>query len=93
MNKRELDNSSGDDSYDDRMPVFLNRSEMDDSSDNESDDESDICDNIKNNEYWSDKGLDYAEYLNEEDNYDEYSMTDDEMSDLIYGYKIDDSST
>ena len=34
----------------------------------------------------------YAEYLNEEYNYDENLMTDDENSDLIGGYKSDESS-
>ena len=38
-------------------------------------------------------GLNYAEDLIEEDNYDENLMTDDEMSDLIGGYKIYDYST
>ena len=37
--------------------------------------------------------MDYAEYLSEYDNYDENLMTDDEMSDLIGGYKSYDYST
>ena len=55
--------------------------ELDDSSD----DEGDKCDNLKSNEYWSEKLLDYAGDLNEEDNYDKNLMTNDEMSGLIGG--------
>ena len=36
--------------------------------------------------------MDYGEDLSEEDNYDENLMTNDEISDLISGYKSDESS-
>ena len=42
LNKWELEISSDDASYDDCMPGFLNRCEMDDSYN----DESDKCDNV-----------------------------------------------
>ena len=67
LNKWELKDSSGDDSYDDFMPGLLNRYELDDSSDNESD----KCDNVKNNEHQSDKGLDYTDDLSSEGKYEE----------------------
>ena len=50
---------------------------MDYSYEYERDDESYRCDNVKNNEDWSDKGLDYAKDFSEEDNYDENLMTDE----------------
>ena len=69
------------------MPGLLSICELDDSSD----DEGNICDNVSNNKNWSDKGLDYADNFSEEDNCDENSMTNDEMSDLIGGYESDQS--
>ena len=89
MNRWELENLSDDDSYDDHMKGFLNSCDLDDSSD----DESDKCDNVNNNKDWIHKGLDHVEGFIEEDNYDKNLITDDEMSDLIGGYKSDDSST
>ena len=64
FNKRELEDSSDDDRYDDFMPRFLSRSDLDDLSENESDEKSDKCDNAKKNEELSDKILDYAEDFN-----------------------------
>ena len=49
------------------MPGLLNRCGMDDSSH----DKSDKFGNVKNNEDCSDKVLNYADDLSEEDNYDE----------------------
>ena len=83
LNIWKLDDSYDDASYDDCIPVLLNICELNDSSDYEIDDESNECDNIKNNGYCSDKRLEYSEDLSEEDNYDENLTTDDEMSDLI----------
>ena len=53
------------------MTGLLNRRELDDSFD----DESDKCDNLRNNEDWIEKILYCGDYLIEEDNYDENSMT------------------
>ena len=92
LNICQLENSSYHDSYDDRIPRFLNICELVHSYDDESDYESDKYDNVKNNEDWSDKGLDYAEYLSGEDNYDKNLLTDDVMSYIIGGYKSYDSS-
>ena len=36
--------------------------------------------------------MDYADDCGQEDNYDEHSMTNDEMSDLIGGYESENSS-
>ena len=87
----EIDDSSDDKSYNDRTPGLFNICEIDDSSDDDSDDISNKFGNAKNNEEWSDKGLDYAKYLSEEENYDENFMTDDEISDWIDEYKMDES--
>ena len=75
------------------MPGLLNIFDLGDPSDDESDDESYKCDNVKNNEYWSNKGFYYAESLSEENHFDEILIMDDEiMSDLVGGYESDDSS-
>ena len=66
---------------------------MVDSYDDESDYESDKCDNVNNKKNWIHKGLDHVEAFIEEDNYDKNPITDDEMSDLIGGYKSYDYST
>ena len=60
-NEWELENSYNYGNYDYHMPGLMNRCEMDDSSD----DERDKCDNVKNNEYWSEKGLDCDDDLSE----------------------------
>ena len=63
------------------MPGFLNRCDLDYSSN----EKSDKCDHVNNNEYCNVKGLYYADYLSEEYRYDKNSMTNDEISDLICG--------
>ena len=70
MNTWKPEDSSHDDIYDDHMSGFLNRCDLDNSSDEKSDHESDNRDNVRNNGDWSYKGLYYSEYLSEEDNYD-----------------------
>ena len=67
--KWELDDSSDDDSYDYFIPGLLNICDLYYSFDYSSNYESDNFDNIKNNEDWSDKVLDYAEDLSEEYTY------------------------
>ena len=78
LKKWELENSPDNESYDDCMTGLLNICDMDDSYDGEID----RYENLNNNGDWSYKGLDYDNDLSEEDNYDENSMTNDEMSDL-----------
>ena len=82
LNTWELDDSSNDDIYDDRMPWLLNRYELDYSSDYSS-----------NNEDCSNKGLGYTGDLNEEYNFDGNSITYDENYNLIGWYKSDYLST
>ena len=89
LNKQQPDNSSDNDSYDDCIPLLFNRCDLCDSSYYESD----KCANVNNNEECSYKGLDYAEYLSEEDKYDENLMKNDEISDIIVGYKSDEPFT
>ena len=89
MKEWEIYNSFYYKSYDDCMPGLLNRCDLKYSSNNESD----KCDNLNKNQAISDEGLYYTEYLSEEDNYGEILITDDEISDLIVGYKSDGSST
>ena len=89
LNRWEIDYSYDYGSYDYRMRWLFNICELDDSSDGESY----KYNNLKNNEDWIDKGLDYTEYFSEEYNYDENSITDDEMADLIGRYESDDSSS
>ena len=60
LNKRELEVLSDNDIYKDHMIVLMKICEMDDSYG----DENYKCDNLKNNEDWSDIGLDYAGYFN-----------------------------
>ena len=74
------------------MQVLLNICDLDYSSGNKIDDEIDKYDNVKNNEDLSENRLDYTEYFSKEDKHDENQMYDDEMYDLIGGYKIDDLS-
>ena len=63
LNRWENEDSSDDDGYDDRMLILLTWCELNDSYDDEIYYESDKCDNLKNNEDWIYKVLDYAEYF------------------------------